>query len=73
RFGFGLLARAMDTPVIYGWLGSQPERMGSYDLALKNAKQTGAVMLTMGEALFDPARAESVKELHGFLMERRFR
>ena len=73
RFGFGLLARAMDTPVIYGWLGSQPERMGSYDLALKNAKTTGAVMLTMGEALFDPQRSESVKELHGFLMERQFR
>jgi hypothetical protein len=73
RFGFGLLSRAMDVPVIYGWLGSQPERMGSYDLALENAKNTGAVMLTMGEALLDPNRAEAVKKLHAFLIERQFR
>ena len=73
RFGFGPLARALDVPVIYGWLGGQPERMGDYNLALQNAKNTGAVMLTMGEALFDPKRAESVKKLHAFLIQRQFR
>jgi len=69
-WGFSGLMTALNTPIFYGWLGSQPERMGDYGVALQNARATGACGLTIGDSLWDPRWEEALTQLRGDLLSR---